>query len=55
MGLYNPIQKGSEMPAYFLSRNAAESIKISDKDLATLQDKDTLCKLIQKFVTRRTG
>ena len=37
-------KKGNEMPADFLSRNMVESIKILDKDLDNLQDKDTFCK-----------
>ena len=36
-------KKGTEMPADFLSRNVVESIEISDKDLATLQDEDEHC------------
>ena len=44
-------KKGSEMPADFLSRNVAESIEISHKDLATLQDKDIFCKSINNLLT----
>ena len=43
-------KKGSEMPADFLSRNVVESIEISDKDLANLQDKDTFCKSIKNLL-----
>ena len=38
--------KGSKMPADFLSINVIQSIEISDQDLASLQEKDTFCKLI---------
>ena len=43
-------KKGSEMPADFLSRNVVEAIEISDEDLASLQDKDTFCKLIKDLL-----
>ena len=38
------------MPADFLSRNVVETIKISDEDLASLQDKDTFCKSIKNLL-----
>ena len=50
MRLHYSIQKGSEMPADYLSRNVVESIKISDEDLAGLQDKDTFCKSIKNLL-----
>ena len=50
MGLHHSIQKGSEMPADYLSRNVVESIEISDKDLASLQDKDSFCKSIKNLL-----
>ena len=50
MGLHHSVQKGSEMPADYLSRNVVESIEISDEDLASLQDKDTFCKSIKNLL-----
>ena len=45
-------KKGSEIPDDFFSTNVVKSIKISDEDLASLQDKDTSCKSIKKPVAR---
>jgi hypothetical protein len=44
--MYN---KGSEMPADYLSRNEVGTIKVYDEDLAEQQNMDPLCKAIKNI------
>jgi hypothetical protein len=42
-------QKGSEMPADYLSRNVEKAVYISNEDQAELQDQDKFCLSLKYF------
>jgi hypothetical protein len=47
MELQHCVQKGSEMPADYLSRNVVEALRISDEDFANHQNNDPFCQTVK--------
>ena len=49
-GTLKKVQKESEMPAVFLSRNVVEAIDLSDLELQKEQEANLMCKAIKNII-----